>query len=102
MNGQYPIFNKFILLAIALTITLACLSGLDGFWANQSSSRPEDIKKAVMDACVQCYALEGSYPPSLEYLEDHYGLVLDRDEYYFYYEVFASNVMPTVEVYKKD
>jgi len=102
LNGQYPIYCKIILLVIFLIITLASVAALDGFWAEQSSAQPEDIRQAILDACVQCYALEGSYPPSLEYLEDHYGLILDRDRYYFYYEVFASNVMPTVEVYKKE
>lgn len=102
MSGQNPIFSRLILLVIALVIVLACVAGLNGFWERRGSARPEDIRKAVMDACVQCYALEGSYPPSLEYLEDHYGLILDREEYYFYYEVFASNVMPTVEVYRKE
>ena len=89
------------MLAIVLIITLATLAGLDSFWKSQDESRPEDVRRAILDACVQCYALEGSYPPSLKYLEDHYGLILDRDKYYFYYEVFASNVMPTVEVFKK-
>ncbi len=98
LSGRNPIHIRLIMLAIVLIITLA---GLDSFWEDHSESRPEDIRRAVLDACVQCYALEGSYPPSLEYLEDHYGLILDREKYYFYYEVFASNVMPTVEVFKR-
>ncbi|MDI9514250.1 MAG: hypothetical protein QM224_04095 [Bacillota bacterium] len=101
LSRRYAIYIKFIMLVLVLIITLASLVSLESFWDSRNSSRPEDIRKAVLDACVQCYALEGSYPPSLEYLEKHYGLILDREEYYFYYEVFASNVMPTVEVYKK-
>ncbi|NLU32983.1 MAG: hypothetical protein GXX04_10240 [Clostridiaceae bacterium] len=101
LSGRNPIHIRLIMLAIVLIITLAGLAGLDSFWEDHSESRPEDIRRAVLDACVQCYALEGSYPPSLEYLEDHYGLILDREKYYFYYEVFASNVMPTVEVFKR-
>ena len=98
LSRRYAIYSKFIMLVLVLIITLASLVSLESFWDSRNSSRPEDIRKAVLDACVQCYALEGSYPPSLEYLEKHYGLILDREEY-IYYE--ASNVMPTVEVYKK-
>lgn len=102
MNGQYPIYSRIILLVIFLIVALASVAALSGFWSEQSSTQPEEIRQAILDACVQCYALEGSYPPSLEYLEEHYGLILDRERYFFYYEVFASNVMPTVEVYKKE
>lgn len=102
MNGQYPICVRIILLAIFLLITLASVAALSGFWTEQSGAQPEDIRQAILDACIQCYALEGGYPPSLDYLEEHYGLILDRDRYYFFYEVFASNVMPMVEVYKKE
>ncbi|HOK43617.1 MAG TPA: hypothetical protein PLD49_08125 [Thermoclostridium caenicola] len=102
MNGQYPIYSRIILLVIFLIVALASVAALSGFWSEQSSTQPEEIRQAILDACVQCYALEGSYPPSLEYLEEHYGLILDRERYFFYYEVFASNVLPTVEVYKKE
>lgn len=102
MNGQYPIYSRIILLVIFLIVALASVAALSGFWSEQNSTQPEEIRQAILDACVQCYALEGSYPPSLEYLEEHYGLILDRERYFFYYEVFASNVLPTVEVYKKE
>jgi len=102
LNGQYPIYSRIILLVIFLIVALASVAALSGFWSEQSSTQPEEIRQAILDACVQCYALEGSYPPSLEYLEEHYGLILDRERYFFYYEVFASNVLPTVEVYKKE
>ena len=101
LSGKNQVHIRLIMLGTALIIILATLAGLDSFWKGHSASRPEDIQKAILDACVQCYALEGSYPPSLEYLENHYGLILDRDKYYFYYEVFASNVMPNVEVFRK-
>lgn len=56
------------------------------------------LTEAVDRAVVQCYAVEGMYPPNVEYLEDHYGLLVDHDRYIVHYEAFASNLFPTIAV----
>ncbi|NLC84251.1 MAG: hypothetical protein GX749_04135, partial [Ruminococcaceae bacterium] len=48
-----------------------------------------------------CYALEGAYPPALEYLEANYGLIIDRENYDYYYEVVGANIRPIIEVQSK-
>lgn len=59
------------------------------------------LKDAVDAAAVQCFALEGAYPDSLEYLEERYGLRVNHDEYIVTYSSYASNVLPEVEVLKR-
>lgn len=39
-----------------------------------------------------------TYPESLEYLEKHYGLTVNKKEYIVTYEIFADNQLPTVQV----
>lgn len=56
------------------------------------------LTDAVRRASVQCYAIEGRYPPSVEYLEEHYGIVIDRKRYNVFYDGWASNVMPDITV----
>ena len=34
----------------------------------------------------------------MEYLEENYGIQIDRERYYVFYEGFASNVMPDITV----
>lgn len=34
----------------------------------------------------------------MEYLEEHYGIVIDRDRYHVFYDGWASNVMPDITV----
>ena len=58
----------------------------------------ELLRRAVNQAVVSCYAVEGRYPESLEYLEENYGIRVDRDEYLVLYEVFADNVKPRFRV----
>lgn len=56
------------------------------------------VRNAVLDAAMQCAAVEGAYPSSMKYLEEHYGLVVNSDDYAVTYEAFASNVPPSVVV----
>lgn len=59
------------------------------------------LQTAVLNAANQCFAVEGAYPANLKYLEDHYGLVVNKDDYSVSYEVFADNVIPKVVVVAK-
>jgi hypothetical protein len=60
----------------------------------------ESIEHIIRRALVQGYALEGSYPPSLEHVEA-YGVILDYNRYVYYFEWFASNIIPTVVVLER-
>ena len=56
------------------------------------------VREAVLRAASQCCAVEGSYPHNLSYLEEHYGLTVNREDYAVIYEAYASNVAPSVVV----
>ena len=59
------------------------------------------IREAVERSALECYAVEGIYPPSLEYLEENYGLSVNRQDFYITYEAFASNIAPHVVVTRR-
>ncbi|MBQ5667230.1 MAG: hypothetical protein IIV40_03545 [Oscillospiraceae bacterium] len=44
---------------------------------------------------------EGIYPPSWNYLEEHYGVQIDHSRYVVSYTVFAENLMPDITVLEK-
>ena len=56
------------------------------------------IRDAVQRSALQCYAVEGVYPPSLEYLQDNYGLQINTEDFYVTYDAFASNLPPAIRV----
>lgn len=58
-------------------------------------------REAAVRTAVQCYSIEGIYPPNVEYMETNYKLKYDDSKYYIHYDAFASNIMPTIEVYEK-
>ena len=63
-----------------------------------STESVKAIQEAVERSARQCYAVEGIYPPNLEYLQDHYGLQVNTKDFVVRYEAFASNLPPQVIV----
>lgn len=61
---------------------------------DELATAESNIRKAV----VSCYAIEGRYPESYEYIRKNYGVHIDENKYYVHYEVFASNIMPEITV----
>lgn len=77
-----------------------CLIFSDGGRAVDDGSAAA-IREAVQRSALQCYAVEGAYPPDLQYLEDNYGLQVNRQDFYVTYDAFASNLPPTVRVTRR-
>ncbi|MBR3226085.1 MAG: hypothetical protein IKF78_12260 [Atopobiaceae bacterium] len=56
------------------------------------------LRQAILDAAIRCCAIEGSYPLSLDRLEQNYGLRVNHRDYIITYEAYASNMVPSVVV----
>ena len=88
-----------IVLVIALLI-LAALAVL--FFGHSGRDVSEEgaaaISEAVRRGALQCYVVEGVFPPDLDYLRDNYGLQINTVDYYVVYDCFASNLPPTIRV----
>lgn len=59
------------------------------------------LEQAVMRGVTYCYAMEGSYPPDLSYLKEHYGLFYDEEKYLIDYLSFGANIMPDVTIIRR-
>lgn len=57
--------------------------------------------KAMERNIVHCYALEGFYPPSLKYMEEHYGLTYNKDMFIVDYQPIGTNLYPDFTVIPK-
>jgi hypothetical protein len=88
---------------LLVTLFLYLLNvGLNALSARTEMERLESAKNAVTRAAVQCYALEGRYPMHVSYLEENYGLRVDRDKYVIHYQAFASHIIPDIDVIPLD
>lgn len=74
------------------------VSGVLTFSKKADARGAETLRDAIRRASVQCYAIEGRYPPNVEYLEENYGIQIDRNRYDVFYSGFASNFMPDITV----
>lgn len=94
---------RALLLAAAAAVVLLCfftaLSNLD---RGREEEGRRQLEQALRRACVACYAVEGVYPPDLSYLEERYGLQVDETRYAVFYDIFASNLMPSITVLEKE
>lgn len=84
-------------------ITFVCVVGLFIYGVNSISEKSTEegvtvLQNAIKRASVQCYAVEGRYPASVDYLVENYGIQIDADKYAVFYEGFASNMMPDITV----
>lgn len=73
--------------------------------SNVSKSTAQNERKILEDALqrdiAHCYAIEGMYPPSLTYIQEHYGLTFDETKFMVVYETVGSNIMPTVRIIER-
>lgn len=79
-------------------VTGVFLKEMKSFAVRAEAEGAQTLQNAIKRACVQCYAIEGRYPPSVQYLEEDYGIQIDEERYDVFYSGFASNVMPDITV----
>ena len=88
-----------ILAAVLLLLLPLCLSNAAGQVGERSVAESLEVVRRSLDrAVVECYALEGFYPPNLAYLKEHYGISIDETIYYVDYFYLGSNLMPDITV----
>lgn len=90
----------WVVLFLALFMVQA-FRGVDGFEQRSESESVQMIEESIRRAAVQCYAIEGSYPPDIAYLTAHYGLVINEEAYFYHYEVIGANIMPIIAVFRR-
>lgn len=67
--------------------------------SDQTNARAaQTLEQALNRGIVHCYTIEGSYPESLQYLKDHYGLTYDEERFFVDYQVLGSNIIPEITI----
>ncbi|NLM77828.1 MAG: hypothetical protein GX173_07045 [Ruminococcaceae bacterium] len=87
-----------VAIAVFLLIIILVWQSLSDLQKTSRDGAREKVSEAINQAVMQCYALEGAYPPGLVYLQENYGLILDDSRFAFYYEVVGDNIYPIVDV----
>jgi hypothetical protein len=91
----------FWTLVFVALISAVLVWGGGGWSSTVTDKQAQFVADSVRRSAVQCYAIEGSFPPTiggLDYLKDNYGLTIDEKRYAVYYESDAGNLIPGIRV----
>lgn len=96
--------HKFIAVCIILAIIAICLVFSAALRTTEEDiqSREQAIKQTIQERALQCYVIEKAYPESLSYLEENYGLAVNKEDYLIVYQLFAENQPPEIKVIYQD
>lgn len=89
-----PAILVFVAAAVILVLAVSDVS---------KTSNEESLtiaENSIRRAVITCYAQEGRYPSSIEYLKENYGLYVS-DDFMVSYNMFADNIMPDIMVMRK-
>lgn len=94
-RSDLKLVKSFAACALAIAVLWYAMPALSSTTGSEGKGI---LEESLQRMTVQCYALEGRYPPTVEYLEKHYGLSYDAERYRIDYRIFASNLMPDITV----
>jgi hypothetical protein len=91
-----------IFMPLAVVGILLCfLTGLADISSGHSQEDKQRLEDTLHRAAMACYAIEGFYPPDLNYLEERYGIQINRQKYVVSYVPVAENLMPDITILEK-
>ena len=90
---------SIVIFLVLVTVFLFAISSISD---TTKEHQQEALESALNRSIVSCYCVEGTYPPSLSYLSEHYGLTYDKDLFFVDYQAIGSNIFPDVTVIRKE
>ncbi|MCQ2519195.1 MAG: hypothetical protein MJ107_01555 [Lachnospiraceae bacterium] len=87
---------------VFMAILVAFLYALSSISASTLERQQEALEDAINRSVISCYCVEGTYPPSLDYLVEHYGLTYDSDLFFVDYKAIGANILPDITIIRKD
>ena len=88
-------------LAIFMLLVVWLAAAVGNMQSADSKQKLNAVQSSVENGITLCYAIEGVYPKSLDYLTESYGVVYDSDRYIVHYGYFAANIRPSVTVIER-
>ena len=96
------IIRVLLPLALAAAALVWFSFAVEGLDRGRGDEDRRQLESTLRRGCTACYAAEGRYPPSLSYLEDCYGVQIDRARYTVHYTAVAENLMPDITVLENE
>lgn len=82
----------FVLILVILSVSMNALA------VRTKAEQKKSLQSALTRRTVECYAAEGFYPASLDYLKTHYGFTYDSNVFFVDYQPIGENIFPEITV----
>ena len=86
---------KILVFAALIALFLAIFLRVDSYEGREETQM---VQEAVRRAVLTCYAVEGDYPDTIDYLKENYRLSFDEDRFFVTYNPYGENMSPDIYV----
>ena len=95
ITSYFPVLILAVVLGVFVLFSNSMVS-------NNTAREKEILENAIERSITQCYALEGVYPGSLTYLEENYGLIYNKDQFFVDYQYIGGNLRPDITIIERE
>ena len=95
------VYRVFLPIGLFAIVIVLFLQGMGNMRQTPLQQQYEALHNALRRSIVHCYATEGYYPPSLDYIKEHYQLIYNPELFFVDYQPLAQNMMPVVTVIRQ-
>lgn len=97
------LYRKFLLSACFFILVVGIFyRGIGSISSGTRERQKESLENALNRSITYCYTVEGTYPESLDYLIENYGLIYDEDIFFVDYQLAGSNILPDVTIIERE
>ena len=93
--------NIIISIVVFFVVFFCFQAALSSLSRQTEQEEMQTLQTAISRDITQCYAIEGSYPQSLDYLKKNYGLHYDESRYFVDYQPLGANILPEVTIIRR-
>ena len=93
--------NPSLLLVFFLLAFSVFFLGIHKISEETNQAQKEHLTQAISRGVAHCYATNGYYPESLDYLKTHYGITYDSEKYFIDYQILGENSFPDITIIEK-
>ena len=102
-RGKSTHTGRRLLFSAVLFLCIGCLFyyGVVSVSQTAEEEQRQSLEDAIQRGVTHCYAVEGQYPESLDYLKKEYGIQYDKSKYFVDYQILGANIMPDITIIEK-
>lgn len=101
VKKEKKMFLSFIPAILAIVVLVFFAISMEKINQSSRTEQAEILETAVFRTITECYALEGSYPPNIDYLVTNYGLTYESDDFFIDYKYIGANLRPDVTIIQR-